>query len=70
MTPQKKTPKCNLPPIFLYEVIGGHKQASNLQSLAAQNQTPTLHHENNKTSKFTLTSKTKITAFKQNYSAN
>lgn len=48
-------------------VMAGHKQASNILSLAAQNQTPT---KNNRTSKFTLTSKIKIKAFKQNYSAN
>jgi len=44
-------------------VMAGHKQASNILSLAAQNQTPT---KNNRTSKFTLTSKMKIRAFKQN----
>ena len=43
--------------------MAGHKQASNILSLAAQNQTPT---KNNRTSKFTLTSKMKIRAFKQN----
>lgn len=48
-------------------VMAGHKQASNILSLTAQNQTPT---KNNRTSKFTLTSKIKIIASKQNYSAN
>jgi len=61
------THKIQFATYILMWVMAGHKQASNIMSLAAQNQTPT---KNNRTSKFTLTSNIKITAFKQNCSAN